>query len=132
MLKCDTSNMKDVYYRPDEVEQTLFDNYANNIKEDRTPEDLLFQVMLDMGVMLSARIEETTVAGCRVFNVTDGSRSLYACFDRNVSDEVVTAIARKHPDYAVFRDSSMASDSVLTNFDQIFASISPGTVRKVL
>lgn len=124
--------MKDVYYRPDEVEQTLFDNYANNIKEDRTPEDLLFQVMLDMGVMLSARIEETTVAGCRVFNVTDSSHSLYACFDRNVSDEVVTAIARKHPDYAVFRDSSMASDSVLTNFDQIFAAISPGTVRKVL
>ena len=130
VLKCDTSNMKDVYYRPDEVEQTLFDNYADNIKNDRTPEDLLFQVMLDLGILLSSKIEETTIAGCEVFNVADGF--LYACFDSNVSDEVVTAIAKEQPYYAVFRDSGMASDSVLTNFDQIFASISPSTVRKVL
>ena len=130
VLKCDTSNMKDVYYRPDEVEQTLFDNYADNIKDDRTPEDLLFQVMLDLGILLSSKIEETTIAGCKVFNVADGF--LYACFDSNVSDEVVTAIANEQPYYAVFRDSGMASDSVLTNFDQIFASISPSTVRKVL
>lgn len=130
VLKCDTSNMKDVYYRPDEVEQTLFDNYADNIKDDRTPEDLLFQVMLDLGILLSSKIEETTIAGCKVFNVADGF--LYACFDSNVSDEVVTAIAKEQPYYAVFRDSGMASDSVLTNFDQIFASISPSTVRKVL
>ena len=130
VLKCDTSNMKEVFYTPDEVEQTLFDNYANNIKEDRTPEDLLFQVMLDLGVLLSSRIEETTINGCKVFNVADGF--LYACFDNNISDDVVTAIAKKQPYYAVFRDSGMASDSVLTNFDQIFASISPATVRKVL
>lgn len=130
VLKCDTSNMKDVYYRPDEVEQTMFDNYADNIKGDRTPEDLLFQVMLDLGILLSSKIEETTIAGCKVFNVADGF--LYACFDSNVSDEVVTAIAKEQPYYAVFRDSGMASDSVLTNFDQIFASISPSTVRKVL
>lgn len=130
VLKCDTSNMKDVYYRPDEVEQTLFDNYADNIKNDRTPEDLLFQVMLDLGILLSSKIEETTIAGCKVFNVADGF--LYACFDSNVSDEVVTAIANEQPYYAVFRDSGMASDSVLTNFDQIFAAISPSTVRKVL
>lgn len=130
VLKCDTSNMKDVYYRPDEVEQTMFDNYADNIKGDRTPEDLLFQVMLDLGILLSSKIEETTIAGCKVFNVADGF--LYACFDNKVSDEVVTAIAKEQPYYAVFRDSGMASDSVLTNFDQIFAAISPSTVRKVL
>lgn len=130
VLKCDTSNMKEVFYKPDEVEQTLFDNYANNIKEDRTSEDLLFQVMLDLGVLLSSKIEETTIAGCKVFNVAEGF--LYACFDNNISDEVVKAIANDQPYYAVFRDSGMASDSVLTNFDQIFASISPSTVRKVL
>ena len=130
VLKCDTSNMKEVFYRPDEVEQTIFDNYANNIKEDRTSEDLLFQVMLDLGVLLSSKIEESAIAGCKVFNVAEGF--LYACFDNNISDEVVKAIANEQPYYAVFRDSGMASDSVLTNFDQIFASISPSTVRKVL
>lgn len=130
VLKCDTSNMKGVYYRPNEVEQDLFDNYANNIKEDRTAEDLLFQVMLDLGVLLSSKIEETTIAGCKVFNVAEGF--LYACFDNNISDDVVKAIANEQPYYAVFRDSGMVSDSVLTNFDQIFASISPSTVRKVL
>lgn len=130
VLKCDTSNMKEIFYRPDEVEQTLFDNYASNIKEDRTPEDLLFQVMLDLGILLSSKIEETTIGGCKVFNVADGF--LYACFDNNISDEVVMAIAKEQPYYAVFRDSGMASDSMLTNFDQIFASISPSTVRKVL
>jgi len=130
VLKCDTSNMKEVFYRPDEVEQTLFDNYANNIKDDRTPEDLLFQIMLDLGIELSSKIAETTIAGCKVFNVAEGF--LYACFDDNISDEVVKAIANEQPYYAVFRDSGMASDSVLTNFDQIFASISPSTVRKVL
>ena len=130
VLKCDTSNMKEVFYKPDEVEQTLFDNFANNIKEDRTAEDLLFQVMLDLGVMLSSTIEETEINGCKVFNVADGF--LYACFDENISDDVVKAIANEQPYYAVFRDSGMASDSVMTNFDQIFASISPSTVRKVL
>ena len=130
VLKCDTSNMKDVYYRPEEVEQILFDNYADNIKDDRTSEDLLFQVMLELGILLSSKIEETTIAGCKVFNVADGF--LYACFDSNVSDEVVTAIAKEQPSYAVFRDSGMASDSVLTNFDQIFDTISSSTVRKVL
>ncbi|MGI6497604.1 MAG: site-specific DNA-methyltransferase [Oscillospiraceae bacterium] len=130
VLKCDTSNMKEVFYKPDEVEQSIFDNYASNIKEERTPEDLLFQVMLDLGVLLSSKIEEATINGCKVFNVADGF--LYACFDNNISDDVVTTIAKQQPYYAVFRDSGMASDSVLTNFDQIFASISPSTTRKVL
>lgn len=130
VIKLDTSNMKDVYYNPSETQQSLFDTYADNIKEDRTPEDLLFQVMLDLGVLLSSKIEETTIAGKQVFNVADGF--LIACFDKDVTEETVKAVAEKKPYYAVFRDSSMANDSVATNFDQIFASISPDTVRKVL
>lgn len=130
VLKLDVSNMKDVYYNPTETQQSLFDTYADNIKEDRTPEDLLFQVMLDLGVLLSSKIEETTIAGKHVFNVADGF--LIACFDNDVTEETVKAVAEKKPYYAVFRDSSMANDSVATNFDQIFASISPETVRKVL
>ena len=130
VLKCDSSNMKDIYYNPSETQQLLFDTYADNIKEDRTPEDLLFQVMLDLGVLLSSKIEETTIAGKQVFNVADGF--LIACFDNDVTEETVKAVAEKKPYYAVFRDSSMANDSVATNFDQIFASISPDTVRKVL
>lgn len=130
VLKCDSSNMKDIYYTPSETQQSLFDTYVNNIKEDRTPEDLLFQVMLDLGVLLSSKIEETTIAGKQVFNVADGF--LIACFDKDVTEETVKAVAEKKPYYAVFRDSSMANDSVATNFDQIFASISPETVRKVL
>ena len=130
VLKCDSSNMKDIYYTPSETQQSLFDTYADNIMEDRTPEDLLFQVMLDLGVLLSSKIEETTIAGKQVFNVADGF--LIACFDKDVTEETVKAVAEKKPYYAVFRDSSMANDSVATNFDQIFASISPETVRKVL
>lgn len=130
VLKLDSSNMKDIYYTPSETQQSLFDTYADNIKEDRTPEDLLFQVMLDLGVLLSSKIEETTIAGKQVFNVADGF--LIACFDKDVTEETVKAVAEKKPYYAVFRDNSMANDSVATNFDQIFASISPETVRKVL
>jgi adenine-specific DNA-methyltransferase len=130
VLKLDSSNMKDVYYNPADFEPSLFDSVADNIKEDRTPEDLLFQVMLDLGVLLSSKIEETTIAGKRVFNVADGF--LIACFDNNVTDDAVKAIAQKKPHYAIFRDSSMATDSVATNFDQIFAAYSPETIRKVL
>ena len=130
VLKLDSSNMKDVYYTPADYEVSMFDTLADNIKEDRTPEDLLFQVMLDLGVLLSSRIEESTIAGKKVFNVADGI--LMACFDENVSDETITAVAKQKPYYFVMRDSSLASDSVATNFDQIFATYSPDTVRKVL
>lgn len=130
VLKCDTSNMKEVYYNPAEYEAGLFSHLEDNIKEDRTPEDLLFQVMLDLGVMLSGKIEETTIAGKKVFNVEDNY--LIACFDSNVTEETIKAIAKQKPYYFVMRDSSMASDSVATNFDQIFATYSPDTVRKVL
>ena len=130
VLKCDTSNMKEVYYNPAEYEASLFSSLEDNIKEDRTPEDLLFQVMLDLGVLLSSKIEETTIAGKKVFNVEDNY--LIACFDDNVTEDVITEIAKQKPYYFVMRDSSMANDSVATNFDQIFATYSPDTVRKVL
>ena len=130
VLKCDSSNMKDVYYQSSEYEPSLFSRLEDNIKEDRTPEDLLFQVMLDLGVLLSSKIEETTIAGKKVFNVEDNY--LIACFDDNVTDEVITEIAKQQPYYFVMRDSSMASDSVATNFEQIFANYSPSTERRVL
>lgn len=130
VLKCDTSNMKDVYYNPSEYEVNMFSRLEDNIKADRKPEDLLFQVMLDLGVLLSSKIEETTIAGKKVFNVEDNY--LIACFDSDVSEETIKAIAKQKPYYFVMRDSSMASDSVATNFDQIFATYSPDTVRKVL
>ena len=130
VLKLDSTNMKDVYYNPADYELNLFDTLADNIKEDRAPEDLLFQVMLDLGVLLSSKIEESTIGGKKVFNVADGF--LYACFDENVTEDVITEIAKKNPYYFVMRDSSMANDSVATNFEQIFATYSPDTVRKVL
>jgi len=130
VLKVDSTNMQDVYYRPDEYTQDLLSSLTDNIKPDRTPEDLLFQVMLDLGVLLSSKIEEMVIGGKKVFNVADGY--LMACFDNDVTDEVVREIAKKQPYYAVFRDSGMASDSVATNFEQIFETYSPSTIRKVL
>lgn len=129
-LRLDESNMKPVYYTPDEVGQQDLFSLVDNVKEDRTPEDLLFQVMLDLGVLLSSPIEVKEIAGKKVFNVADGF--LLACFDHDVTGETVKAIAQMKPYYAVFRDSSMANDSVATNFDQIFETYSPETVRKVL
>ena len=130
VLKCDTSNMKDIYYSPADYEADLFDFMTDNIKEDRTPEDLLFQVMLDLGIELSSKIEETVIADKKVFDVADGF--LIACFDADVTDETIKAIAQKQPYYFVMRDSSLANDSVAANFEQIFAAYSPDTVRKVL
>ena len=129
-FKVDSSNMKDVYYRPGDLKQkTLFDS-TDNIKEDRTPEDLLIQVMLDLGVLLSSKVEKIEIDGKKVFSVADGY--LMACFDKDVTEETVKAIAKKKPFYAVFRDSSMSTDSVAVNFDQIFETYSPQTVRKVI
>ena len=129
-LRLDESNMKPVYYTPEETQQQDLFSLVDNVKSDRTPEDLLFQVMLDLGVLLSSPIEATEIAGKKVFNVANGF--LLACFDHDVTDETVKAIAQMKPYYAVFRDSSMANDSVATNFDQIFETYSPDTVRKVL
>lgn len=130
VFRVDTTNMEDVYYKPDEYDQSLLDRLADNIKPDRTPEDLLFQVMLDLGVLLSSSIEETIIAGKKVFSVAGGY--LLACFDKDVTAETVTEIAKRRPFYAVFRDSSMANDSVAVNFDQIFETYSPKTERRVL
>ena len=130
VLKLDSTNMKDVYYNPADFQPTLLDSLADNIKGDRTPEDLLFQIMLDLGILLSSKIEESVIGGKKVFNVEDNY--LIACFDENVTDETITAIAKQKPYYFVMRDSSMATDSVATNFEQIFATYSPDTVRKVL
>lgn len=130
VLKLDSSNMQEVYYTPADFQQSLLDETVDNIKPDRTPEDLLFQVMLDLGVLLSSKIEETTICGKKVFNVDDNF--LIACFDENVTEDVITAIAKQKPYYFVMRDNSMANDSVATNFDQIFETYSPDTDRKVL
>ena len=130
VLKCDTSNMKDVYYNPSQYQNLLFDSLEDNIKEDRTPEDLLFQVMLDLGVLLSSKIEEKIIAGKKVFKVEENY--LITCFDNDVTEETIKAIAEQKPYYFVMRDSSMANDSVATNFEQIFATYSPETIRKVL
>lgn len=130
VLRLDSSNMLDVYYNPALLPQNLLDAVTDNIKPDRTPEDLLFQVMLELGVLPSSPISETVIGGKRVFDVAEGF--LLACFDEGVTMETVTAIAKRQPYYAVFRDSGMASDSVATNFDQIFETYSPSTVRKVL
>ena len=129
-LRLDESNMKPVYYAPKKTQQQDLFSLVDNVKPDRTPEDLLFQVMLDLGVLLSSSIEVKEIAGKKVFNVADGF--LLACFDRDVTEDTVKAIAQKKPYYAVFRDSSMANDSVATNFEQIFETYSPDTVRKVL
>lgn len=130
VFKVDSSNMEDVYYRPADVKQAQLDLFADNIKPDRTPEDLLFQVMLDLGVTLSSTVDEEMVDGRKVFSVADGY--LIACFDKDVTEETVKAIAKRHPFYAVFRDSGMANDSVMANFEQIFETYSPQTQRKVL
>ena len=129
-LRLDSSNMENVYYTPEETRQQDMFSLVDNVKPDRTPEDLLFQVMLDLGVLLSSPIEVKEIAGKKVFNVAEGF--LLACFDHDVTEETVKAIAQMKPYYAVFRDSSMANDSVATNFDQIFETYSPETVRKVL
>ena len=129
-LRLDTSNMTDVYYAPDAVTQDGLFAQVDNVKADRTPEDLLFQTMLDLGILLSSSIMVEEIADRRIFNVADGF--LLACFDHDVTDETVTAIAQRRPYYAVFRDASMADDSALTNFDQLFAAYSPATVRRVL
>ena len=130
VLKLDSSCMKDVYYSPAEMSQDLLARLEDNIKEDRTAEDLLFQVMLDMGVVLSSEIKTIIINGKKVFNVNNGN--LVCCFEKDINEAIVTEIAKMEPLYAVFRDASMSTDSVAVNFDQIFETYSPTTTRKVL
>lgn len=131
VLKLDSSNMKDVYYKPADIKQDLLSQLESNIKEDRSAEDLLFQVMLDLGVPLSANVERIHLTESKqVFNVNDGN--LMCCFDICLTEDDVTKIAKMKPLYAVFRDSSFVSDSMSVNFNQIFETYSPNTIRKVL
>ena len=120
--------MQDVYYTPkDFTERDLF---ADNVKPDRTAEDLLFQAMLELGVELSATIEQRTIDGKQVFFVNNNY--LVACFDENIAESIVMEIARMKPLYFVMRDSSLASDNVADNFDQLFQMYSPDTIRKII
>ncbi len=128
VFKCDSSNMLDIYYVPEENPQKSPDHLGDNIRADRTAEDLLFQVMLELGISLSAKIEDTEIAGKRVFRVADNL--LMACFDTDVPEETIRAAAQQKPGYFVMRDS--ASGSMAAGVQQIFAACSPATVRKVL
>ena len=130
VLKLDSSNMKEVFYSPkDTAQQDLF-SLVDNVKDDRTSEDLLFQVMLELGATLDSKIEESVVDGKTIYNVADGY--LVACFDQKVTDEVVTAIAKMQPTYAVLRDTSLVDDATATNFEQVFKTYAPNTTTKIL
>lgn len=130
VLKLDSSNMQDVYYNPQKISQTLLDATIDNVKPDRSPLDLLFQVMLELGVPLSAKIEEHTINGKTYFAVN--GNDVIACFDDNIDNDVITAIAKQQPLYAVFKDKSFASDSVAINNEQLFKTYSPTTIIKVV
>ena len=130
VLKLDSTNMQDIYYSPKDISQADLFLQVDNVKPDRTGEDLLFQVMLELGATLDSKIETTTVAGKTIYNVAEGY--LVACFDPDVTDEVVKAIAQILPAYAVLRDTSMKNDSTATNFEQIFKTYSPDTVTRIL
>ena len=130
VLKLDSSNMQDVYYNPQAMMQSLLDETIDNVKKDRTPLDLLFQVMLDLGVELSAKIEEKQVNG-KTYFVVNGN-DLIACFDEDIDNDVITEIAKQMPLYAVFKDKSFATDSVGINNEQLFKTYSPATVIKVI
>ncbi len=128
VLKLDSSNMQDVYYRPeDSTEQTLFED---NIKPDRSSEDLLFQVMLECNLPLSAKIETEKIAGKEVFSVNEGY--LIACFDEKVNEDVIKEVAKRKPYYFIMRDSSLATDNVADNFEQIWQAYSKDTIRRIL
>ena len=128
VLKLDSSNMQDVYYTPADFNER--DLFEDNIKADRTDEDLLFQTMIELGIPLSAKIEQKQIAGKTVWNVADGY--LLACFDEDVNETTITEIARQQPYYFVMRDKSLASDNVADNFEQIFCHYSKDTIRRIL
>lgn len=130
VLKIDTSNMQDVYYTPDAVSQDLLSGQIDNIREDRTPEDLLFQVLLDWGVDLTLPISQEAVADKQVFFV-DGN-ALVACFDKGIDEAFVKQIAEHKPLRVVFRDNGFANDSVKINVEQLFKLLSPMTEIKTL
>ena len=130
VLQLDSSNMNDVYYNPKNMIQDLLESTVDNVKPDRTPLDLLFQVMLELGIELSSKIEEKEIAGKKYYLVNDND--LIACFDDDLNNDVLIEIAKLQPLYAVFKDKSFSSDSVGINNEQIFKTYSQGTKIKVL
>ena len=128
VLKLDTSNMQDVYYKPEEFSETSL--FEDNVKPDRSAEDLLFQVMLECNLPLSSKIKKKTIAGKEIFDVNDGY--LLACFDQDVNETVIKEVAKQKPYYFIMRDSSLSSDNVADNFEQIFNAYSKDTIRKIL
>ena len=132
VLKVDSSNMADVYYTPDAIEQGQLKIFTDNIKSDRKPEDLLFQVLLDWGVDLSLPIRKESIQGKTVFFVNEPPYDLVACFDTGVNEDLVKELARFEPLRVVFRDTGFVSDAVKINVEQIFKQLSPGTeVRSI-
>lgn len=130
VLKLDSSNMEDVYYTPEDFDANNIFSSVDNVKPDRTPLDLLFQVMPELNIELSVKIEENKVNGKKVFFVDDPY--LIATFDTDVNESTITEIAKMKPQYFVMRDASAANDNVLDNFEQIFRHYSPDTIRRVL
>lgn len=130
VLKLDSSNMNEVYYNPNQLNQNLLDQLVGNVKEDRTALDLLFQVMLELGIELSAKIEEKELNGKTYFVVNEND--IVACFDNGIDDDLTKELAKIKPIYAVFKDSSFTTDSANINCEQIFKSISPSTTIKVI
>lgn len=130
VLRVDSSNMKDVYYKPEEFTQENLKMFESNIKEDRTGEDLLFQVMLDLGIELSSKIEEKYIQDNKIYDV--GENFLLACFDENITEEVVAEIAKLKPIFAIFKEGNKLTDNILINFEEIFKTYSPDTKRRVL
>ena len=128
VLKLDSSNMQDVYYSPEQFNENLL--FEDNIKHDRTDEDLLFQAMIELGIELSAKIEKREIAGKTVWSVADNY--LMACFDKDVNETTITEIARQHPYYFVLRDASLATDNVADNFEQIWEEYSKDTIRRII
>ena len=130
VLRIDSSNFRDTYTEPGNQPQDTLFSYVDNLKEDRTPEDLLFQVLPAFRIPYSAHIEEFDIDGARCFNVNEGQ--LIACFDREVGTNVIEKIAQQMPIYAVFRDASLADDSAAANFEELFKTYSPDTIRRVI
>lgn len=130
VLKLDSSNMQDVFYNPAAMTQDLLSSTIDNVKPDRTPMDLLFQIMLELGVQLSAKIEEKEICGKKYYVVNENE--IIACFDDNLNNDVITEIAKQQPLYAVFKDKSFATDSVGINNEQLFKTYSPTTEVKVI
>ena len=128
VLKLDSSNMQDVYYSPEQFNENLL--FEDNIKPDRTEEDLLFQAMIELGVELSAKIEKQELAGKTVWSVANGY--LMACFAENVNEATITEAAKQKPYYFVMRDSSLANDNVADNFEQIWEEYSKETIRRII